>query len=73
MVVGAFGIKYNAELVEIEARKKGLDTLICSFDGKYCVEAGCFTDSEQAKDCLAMVKQTGYVFAYIVTKSEHNP
>lgn len=73
VIVGSFGIEYNAELVNREARQKGLPTNISSRNGKYCVEAGAFDEETQAKTMLGTVKGVGYVFAYITERaSEKN-
>ncbi|MGN0370264.1 MAG: SPOR domain-containing protein [Butyrivibrio sp.] len=69
VVVGAFGIEYNAEIVDREARLKGLPTKISNYRGKYCVEAGSFSQKEQAEAMLLAVRKTGYVFAYIMQKN----
>lgn len=74
VIVGSFGIEYNAELVNNEARKKGLSTSISPRGGKFCVEAGAFDEEAQAQTVLGAVKGAGYVFAYIVKRvSEKNP
>ena len=66
VIVGAFGIWYNATLVNDEARNRGLSTRIRQHKGKYCVSAGTFADEETAREKLRKVKNTGYVFAYII-------
>ncbi|MCM1309336.1 MAG: SPOR domain-containing protein [Butyrivibrio sp.] len=74
VVVGSFGIEYNAEIVNREARKKGLSTSIKAQEGKFSVEAGAFDEEEQAQSALGAVKGAGYVFAYIVRRgSEKDP
>lgn len=74
VIVGSFGIEYNAELVNREARRKGLSTDIKNRNGKYCVEAGAFDEEFQAESMLCTVKGVGYVFAYIAKRgSEKNP
>lgn len=74
VIVGSFGIEYNAELVNREARQKGLFTSINPQGGKFCVEAGAFDEEAQAQTVLGAVKGAGYVFAYIVKRgSEKNP
>ena len=65
VVVGAFGIWYNATLVNNEARNKGLSTSIRQHKGKYCVSAGTFADEETAREKLRKVKNTGYEKMYI--------
>ena len=42
VIVGAFGLWYNANLVNDEANEKGLSTSIQRYRGKYCVAAGSF-------------------------------
>ena len=66
VIVGAFGIWYNATLVNNEARNRGLSTRIRQHKGKYCVSAGTFSDEETARENLRKVKNTGYIFAYIM-------
>ncbi len=74
VIVGSFGIEYNAELVNREARQKGLFTSINPQGGKFCVEAGAFDEEAQAQTVLGAVKGAGYVFAYIAKRgSEKNP
>ncbi len=68
VIVGAFGIWYNASLVNNEAKAKGLPTSIQRYRGKYCVAAGSFYSEKAAIERLTAVRKTGYVFAYIINK-----
>lgn len=68
VVLGAFGLWYNASLVNDEAKEKGLSTSIQRYRGKYCVAAGAFSSEKAAMERLLMVRKTGYVFAYIINK-----
>lgn len=69
VIVGSFGIEYNAQLVNREARNRGLSTSINNRNGKYCVEAGAFDEEGQALSMLGRVKGVGYIFAYIAERS----
>lgn len=66
VVVGAFGIWYNASLVNDEANQRGLATNIRKHKGKYCVACGPFDNEDDAREKLNLAKKTGYVFAYII-------
>ena len=66
VVVGAFGLWYNANLVNDQAHERGLTTSICKYRGKYCVFAGPFANEEDARNNLLHIQKTGYVFAYII-------
>ena len=66
VIVGAFGLWYNANLVNDEANEKGLSTSIQRYRGKYCVAAGSFSSEKAAMERLLTVRRTGYVFAYII-------
>ncbi len=68
VIVGAFGLWYNACLVNDEAKGKGLSTCIQRYGGKYCVAAGSFSSEKAAMERLLKVRKTGYVFAYIINK-----
>ncbi len=73
VIVGSFGIEYNAELVNREARQRGLCTSVNSRNGKFCVEAGAFDEEWQARSMLGIVRAAGYVFAYVAERcSEKN-
>ena len=65
IIIGGFGIEYNAKLVAGEAVNHGIETDILENRGYFYVCAGRFSDKNRASEMLKAVQNAGYVFSYM--------